>query len=554
MTDQAARPERERDPTADAIGSALATLALAVRALWRLRLELAFGAPVLIGALMLAGEPLAVQACAAILLAAIARGAWPVLGPALQRARARRAWQTATDSLNVTIGRQWLGLRPAIRTVPAGEVLEVKVGRGMTVDALEKLAPALRDSMRVDDTRIERITGGRAKVLIRRRDPFADGASIPWPSVAAKQTSVRKAMPFGIDDLGRPITIEPLTGHVLIAGATRSGKSVALSMFLGWTGLDPNARLILLDGKLVHFGPAAPIAAQFIGGDIIKATRALETVRAVIDERYPALLAEGLEQIRPGMPTYHVFIDELSTYAAHGDQKRKAAFNAALLDILQRGLAAGVQVTAAMQRPEGKLLNTNIRAQFGWRICFRVSEAETTRMMFEGEGAEPHRIRPGTTHRGVCYLQIEGESDAVRAKAYHVTKPEMTAIIERAVMLRLDQDPDDPRNEPSATIPGPITGLEPPRERTPPPPPPDPPSTDTRSVLDVLSDDEREALSCARITRTHGEWPGLEAELQRLCEAGAVGAKRGPGRGGVPVYWRKGRDPGNSDYRVPPGT
>lgn len=517
MRDETAR---EPDPLGDFLEETVRGLGHGLRGAWRYRLELLLGAMVAVSALLMAPEPTIVQLTAAVGIAALIGAAWPILGPELARARARRAWQDATDGV-YRIRR--------IRIIPVGERITVQIPRGDTVDTLERLAPQLRDTMRVDDVTVARSGRGRADVTVYRRVPF-DAAPVAWPWQNRDQTSVWEPMPFAVDEAGQPIALDTMGGHVLIAGATNSGKTVGLGQFVSTIALDPRAVPIFLDAKLVGLGPWASVAARFVGNDIREAIAVLETMCRVIDERLPAMLAAGKDHVDPGTTTYQIVIDELASYSAHPDPKLRRRFTTALLDILQRGRAPGVRIVAAMQRPAADLLNSNVRAQFTWRISFRVEEEETTRMMFTGKDAAPHEIPPGDAWRGVCYTQTEGDSRVQQAKAYMIDAAARRDIITRAEALRADLPAD------------PLATLDPEPAREPEPTAPASPAgagdSRTRSVWEALPDDAAQAVSYTDLERMLGGRHRWRGDLQRLCDSGAVQVRRGNSHGGPKLFWR----------------
>ena len=77
--------------------------------------------------------------------------------------------------------------------------------------------------------------------------------------------SLWEPIPLGVDEQGEPVAIELVERNVLIGGEPGAGKSAALSTLIAAAALDPDARIWLLDGKLVELAAWAPVAQRVVG-------------------------------------------------------------------------------------------------------------------------------------------------------------------------------------------------------------------------------------------------------------------------------------------------
>ena len=86
---------------------------------------------------------------------------------------------------------------------------------------------------------------------------------------------------------------------MLLGGEPGAGKSAALSLLVATAALDPDARLWLLDGKLVELSAWAPCAQRFAGPDSSEAIALLRELREEMEARYRELLARGKRKVTP---------------------------------------------------------------------------------------------------------------------------------------------------------------------------------------------------------------------------------------------------------------
>jgi DNA segregation ATPase FtsK/SpoIIIE-like protein len=103
---------------------------------------------------------------------------------------------------------------------------------------------------------------------------------------------------------------------------------VALSLLVAAGALDPDARVWLLDGKLVELAAWAPVAEQLVGAECEQAVELLRALQREMDARYRELLALGLRKVRreDGLALHLVVVDELAFYLSAADRKLRQEF------------------------------------------------------------------------------------------------------------------------------------------------------------------------------------------------------------------------------------
>jgi hypothetical protein len=415
--------------------------------LWQYRLELAAVAVAVAGQRVLAGRMGDMTAAMLVLalvagLAAVApvrRLGWR----GLRRSWVRRAWERASIDAGLCEGPLRAPRLVSVERVPAGDLLRVRVRGGQSATALDARSEELAASLRVREVRVQRdrSDAATAHVTLVRRDPFEDAGPSSWPAAGVEERSLWEPIALGVDEHGRPIQIGLVERNVLVGGEPGAGKSVALSLLVAAAALDRDARVWLLDGKLVELAAWAPVAERLIGPDGERAIAALRDVQAVMEDRYRELLARGLRKLRreDELPLHLVVCDELAFYLTLPERRQRQEFVELLRDLVARGRAAGVIVVAATQKPGADVVPTALRDLFGFRLALRCNTPQASDTIlgqgWASAGADASTIPGG--QRGVGYLLAEGERPQ-RIKGHHLSDEQIAAIAERAAARRAD--------------------------------------------------------------------------------------------------------------------
>ena len=212
----------------------------------------------------------------------------------------------------------------------------------------------------------------------------------------------RLSVPLGADISGEPVAIEfssPDSPHLLVAGTTGSGKSVALETILHGLCRYPVAsvRLRLVDPKgteLVDFEDD-PHTDGPNGFDSSDAIAILEQAVSEMEDRY-ALMRQARAR---SLPEYNAVVDDeerkpwivvvLDEYAdLTSDPDDKSQIEALLRRLTQKARAAGIHVIAATQRPSADVVSTTIRSNLPAQLALRVKTATDSRIILDESGAE----------------------------------------------------------------------------------------------------------------------------------------------------------------------
>lgn len=231
-------------------------------------------------------------------------------------------------------------------------------------------------------------------------EKYGVDAGALWQQCPADPESL--IAPLGADIEGNPVTIDLSSAdspHLLVAGTTGSGKSVALETILkGLVRYDKSTlRLRLVDPKgteLVDFEDD-PHLDGMIGMD---AADAIEILEETVDEM--AVRYKDMKAIRTRkLVEYNAKVDKadrkpwivivLDEYAdLTSDPEEKKQIEALLKRLTQKARAAGIHVIAATQRPSADVISTTIRSNFPAQLALRVKTATDSRIILDETGAE----------------------------------------------------------------------------------------------------------------------------------------------------------------------
>ena len=208
--------------------------------------------------------------------------------------------------------------------------------------------------------------------------------------------------PVGADISGKPVQIRfssPDSPHLLVAGTTGSGKSVALDTILrGLIRYDVSSvRLQLVDPKgteLVEFEDD-PHVDGTIGMDADDAIQILEAAVVEMEDRYRAMKEVRARKLvdfnakvdaAEKRPWIVIVLDEYADLTSDPEDKR--SIQDLLRRLTQKARAAGIHVIAATQRPSADVISTTIRSNFPAQLALRVKTATDSRIVLDETGAE----------------------------------------------------------------------------------------------------------------------------------------------------------------------
>lgn len=292
-------------------------------------------------------------------------------------------------------------------------VVEVNMGPAVTQYALEvaigtKLSKisalgsdlALALAAPTGQIRIEAPIPGRSLVGIElpNRSPEFVSLRKVLESDSMKHHKSKLAVAVGLDVSGSAVVADiAKMPHVLIAGATGSGKSVCINAFLGsllFRCSPQELNLILVDPKRVELtgynGIPHLLAPVIVETD--KVLSALKWAMAEMDRRYRQFAEVGVRNIEAfnemsgfqALPYVVIFIDELADIMLFAPVEVEDA----VTRIAQMARATGIHLVVSTQRPSVDVITGLIKANIPTRIAFAVSSMIDSKVIIDTPGAE----------------------------------------------------------------------------------------------------------------------------------------------------------------------
>jgi S-DNA-T family DNA segregation ATPase FtsK/SpoIIIE len=368
---------------------------------------------------------------------------WPVMS------RWRRLWvyarhwdaAMATCGLTATFAEQgYLPRLGRVRCDRYTDRVRVHLVSGQAPEQWEKVTAPLAHTFGALSC-VVRVVKPRLLVLeFMRRDALSD----PVPALPIPGKTDFTAIALGILSNRQPWLLRLLGTHVLIAGATGSGKGSVLWSLI--RGLAPAIRdglvaLWVLDPKGgMELAPGEPMFARLVYGedDNPDPLAAFHDMATVLDEAVRVMKARQA-RLRGGKSRQHtpnpldpllvVLVDEmagLSAYCQDAQLRKRMAQSLSLL--LSQGRAVGVLVVGALQDPRKDVLP--FRDLFPTRIALRLAEASHVDMVL-GDGA---RNRGAVCDQipdslpGVGYVALDGVREPTRVRAAYVSDEDIAVM------------------------------------------------------------------------------------------------------------------------------
>ena len=298
---------------------------------------------------------------------------------------------------------------------PVITMYEFEPAAGIKVSRIVNLADDLALALRAMSVRIVAPIPGKSVVGVEvpnhQRDVVLMRDLLSHPSYYDSDSKLTIAL--GKDIFGNPVTADlAKMPHLLVAGATGTGKSVFLNSLLCslfFKASPDQVRLLLVDPKLLEFSvyEAIPHLVSEVVTDPKRAAAALRGVVAKMEERYRLLAEKGVRNIdqynraiaresalakrkeegdskAQPLPYIVVVIDELADLMIVSARDVEES----LIRLAQMARAAGIHLVLATQRPSVDVITGIIKANFPARISFQVSSRTDSRTVLDTNGAE----------------------------------------------------------------------------------------------------------------------------------------------------------------------
>jgi DNA segregation ATPase FtsK/SpoIIIE-like protein len=341
---------------------------------------------------------------------------------------------------------------------PAVTIYELELAPGIRVQRVMELADNLAMAMCAPNVRIIAPIPGRDSIGIEvpnterevvRLRPLLEGKEF-------KSHSKDMAIPFVIGrDAAGELLVQDLARmpHVLVAGATGSGKSVCLNSFIStilMTRSPAQIRMLLVDPKMVEMSQykGIPHLITPVITDMKRAAGVFEWATKKMEERYQMLSTCGCRDIarynkmggeerhkradaadveepdsyQENMPYLVIIVDELADLMMLASKEIERS----ITRLAQKSRGVGIHIILATQRPSVDVVTGLIKTNMPARIAFQVSSKVDSRTIIDQNGADK------LMGMGDMLYLPPTTSHLIRAKGTYVSDEEVSRIVEHS--------------------------------------------------------------------------------------------------------------------------
>ena len=323
---------------------------------------------------------------------------------------------------------------------PAVTRFELQPEAGVRVNKIVSLADDIKMNLAASDIRIEAPIPGKAAVGIEvpNKENQAVALRDLLESQEYKNFSSKLACAVGKDIAGKTVVTDiAKMPHLLIAGATGSGKSVCINtiiMSLIYKADPKDVQMIMIDPKIVELSVYNGIPHLMIPvvTDPKKAAAALNWAVAEMTSRYKKFADTGVRDLKgynklleekndpdnPPLPQLVVIVDELADLMMVSANEVEDA----ICRLTQLARAAGIHLIIATQRPSVDVITGLIKANMPSRIAFAVSSGVDSRTILDINGAEK------LLGKGDMLFYPQGYTKPARVQGAFVSDKEVQAV------------------------------------------------------------------------------------------------------------------------------
>jgi DNA segregation ATPase FtsK/SpoIIIE, S-DNA-T family len=308
-----------------------------------------------------------------------------------------------TDSSLIEKKLEDFGVEGKVTQVHPGPIItmyEFEPAPGVKINRVVSLSDDLALALKAQSARISPIPGKAAiGIEISNRQREIVSLREILSSESFKKNKSKLTLGLGKDIFGAPVIADLLKmPHLLVAGATGSGKSVSINsmvMSILYKATPTEVKMLMVDPKLLELSAYEEIP-HLISPVITNPKEAAEALKKMVVEmerRYRVLAEKAARNIEnynthakdeEQLPYIVVIIDELADlmFTAASDVEDSIA------RLAQMGRASGIHLILATQRPSVDVITGIIKANFPARISFQVSSKVDSRTILDSHGAE----------------------------------------------------------------------------------------------------------------------------------------------------------------------
>lgn len=366
----------------------------------------------------------------------------------------RRQEDIQQDAYILTEKMESFGVKATVTEIHCGPAVtryEIEPHKGVKVSQILNLANDIALALAAKDIRIEAPIPGKSAVGIEvpNKEIAMIGLREVIESANYQKAPFKLCLALGRDIYGNPI-IENLAQmpHLLIAGATGSGKSVCINAIITsllYKARSDEVKMMMIDPKMVELNVynGIPHLLVPVVTDPRKAAIALKKVVAEMERRYEQFAKVGARDIERYnqmireekiedssiLPYIVVVVDELADLMMVAPSDVEDAISR----LAQMARAAGIHLIIATQRPSVDVITGVIKANIPTRIAFAVSSQADSRTILGMGGAEK------LLGRGDMLFLPIGASKPVRIQGAYLSDEEVERVVK---FIKAQQKPE----------------------------------------------------------------------------------------------------------------
>jgi len=317
---------------------------------------------------------------------------------------------------------------------PVITTYEFSPAPGVKINKIIALADDLALGLKAESVRIVGSIPGKAALGIEIPNPTRNIVYVRdiFANEKFQKAASRLTIGLGMDVVGNPVIADlARMPHLLIAGATGSGKSVAVNTIICsilFRATPEEVRLLLVDPKRIelscyedipHLLHPVVVDPKLASRALLWAVREMERRYQLMEEAKVKSLASYNAEAVDKLPLIVIIIDELADLMMVSSREVEDS----VARLAQMARAAGMHLILATQRPSVDVLTGLIKANFPTRMSFKVSSKIDSRTILDGSGAE-HLLGAGD-----MLFMPPGTSKLQRIHGAYISEKETERIV-----------------------------------------------------------------------------------------------------------------------------
>ncbi len=318
---------------------------------------------------------------------------------------------------------------------PVVTVYEYEPAAGVKINQIVNLSDDLALALRAQSIRILAPIPGKSVVGIEIPNIHRETVFIKEiiSSKAFQSSESKLTLAIGKDVTGQPVVTDlEKMPHLLIAGATGSGKSVCLHTLINsilFKATPDEVKFIMIDPKMLELPvyDGLPHLMHEVVVDIKDAARVLKWAVRCMEERYEKLKEKGAKNVisyreagGDDMPIIVIAIDELADLMMVVGKDVEDSIGR----LAQKARAAGIHLIVATQRPSVDIITGTIKANLPARIAFKVPSKTDSRTILDANGAE------ALLGKGDMLLMLPNEPGLKRVHGSFISESEIKSVVD----------------------------------------------------------------------------------------------------------------------------